>query len=196
MQHVAAPPEAQSLTRPAFVLVGAAGCFPLRAGEQTIGRSSDCTISIPDETISRVHARIAVIDGRVTVQDLGSRNGVRVEEAVVTEAELPILSRVQFGSVTLQLICRPEGGNWSDSDLETAPLRGAIPRPEGISPAEHRVLIFMLDGLSEKAIAARLNLSQNTVHNHIRRIYRVLKISSRAEIVRLFLPSKGDEPRS
>lgn len=196
MQHKTATLAAPPPLRQAFVLVGPAGCFPLRVGDQTLGRSSECTISIVDETISRVHARISVTDNRVTITDLKSRNGVRVDDEVVGEAELPNLSRVQFGSVMLQLITRPEGGGGSDSELETAPLRGAIPRPDGISPAEHRVLVLVLDGLSEKVIAARLKLSPNTVHNHIRRIYKVLKISSRAEMVRLFLPTNTPEPRT
>jgi len=56
----------------------AAGARHLLRAEQTIGRGRGATITIPDAQASRVHARIR-LDGRgATVEDLGSKNGVRV----------------------------------------------------------------------------------------------------------------------
>jgi hypothetical protein len=50
---------------------------PLR-GELTLGRGRAAAIRIPDAQASRVHARIRVGPDGATVEDLGSKNGVRV----------------------------------------------------------------------------------------------------------------------
>lgn len=50
----------------------------LRPGTTYVGRSSECQITIEDPLVSRQHARFDVEAGRVTVSDLNSRNGVKV----------------------------------------------------------------------------------------------------------------------
>lgn len=47
-------------------------------GATVIGRSLDCNLTIEDPLVSRQHARIVINDAGETVEDLGSRNGVRV----------------------------------------------------------------------------------------------------------------------
>lgn len=44
----------------------------------TIGRAPTATLVIPDAQVSRVHARIDLIDGMLAVRDLDSRNGTLV----------------------------------------------------------------------------------------------------------------------
>jgi FHA domain len=50
----------------------------LPLGETMIGRSSSCGVTLDDPLISRNHARIFVQPDVATIEDLGSRNGVRV----------------------------------------------------------------------------------------------------------------------
>jgi serine phosphatase RsbU (regulator of sigma subunit) len=57
--------------------------FPLAEGVYLIGRSDDATLRIPKPSISRHHAEIRVLGGNITVQDLGSHNGTRVNGATV-----------------------------------------------------------------------------------------------------------------
>jgi hypothetical protein len=52
--------------------------FDLPRGVTVIGRSLDCNLTIEDPLVSRQHARIGVDDDGGVVEDLGSRNGVRV----------------------------------------------------------------------------------------------------------------------
>jgi predicted component of type VI protein secretion system len=47
-------------------------------GEFVIGRSSRCQLSIDDPLISRQHAVLTVTQGRASIEDLSSRNGVLV----------------------------------------------------------------------------------------------------------------------
>src|SRR5580693_10224660 len=50
----------------------------LHQGVTYIGRSEECGVTIEDPLVSRRHARIIYEGDDVTIEDLGSRNGVRV----------------------------------------------------------------------------------------------------------------------
>lgn len=65
----------------------------------TLGRSSECQITLEDPLVSRVHAELTVTDSYVRVRDLGSRNGVRVNGELITgETELDHNDRLRLGS--------------------------------------------------------------------------------------------------
>lgn len=51
-----------------------------------------------------------------------------------------------------------------------------------LSNRENEVLTLLMDGLSYKQIAARCNVSLDTISSHIRNIYSKLNIHSRAEL--------------
>jgi predicted component of type VI protein secretion system len=57
--------------------------FSLANGETFIGRSHECEITIFDPLISRRHAKIRVVGDRAVLEDLGSRNGCRVNGALI-----------------------------------------------------------------------------------------------------------------
>ena len=52
--------------------------FPLREGENVIGRSRDVTVPIFTSIVSRRHARVTVRHGCAYIEDLGSKNGTYV----------------------------------------------------------------------------------------------------------------------
>lgn len=52
-----------------------------------------------------------------------------------------------------------------------------------LSPRLAQVHSLLLKGLSEKEAAARMNLSAHTVHRHVNRLYQVLGVNSRAELL-------------
>jgi pSer/pThr/pTyr-binding forkhead associated (FHA) protein len=55
--------------------------FDLPRGATIIGRSLECHLTIDDPLVSRQHARITVGDDGAQIEDVGSRNGVRVNGA-------------------------------------------------------------------------------------------------------------------
>ncbi len=71
-------------------------------GEQplTIGRHSSNMIAVPDDTISRFHARVEMRDGQLVLQDLGSQNGIEVngtriqKQHVLKEGERFVIGRL------------------------------------------------------------------------------------------------------
>jgi S-DNA-T family DNA segregation ATPase FtsK/SpoIIIE len=57
--------------------------YPLRYGDNVVGRDPDCDVVVKDHQASRRHCRIHVTDV-VTVTDLGSKNGVVVDGQAIT----------------------------------------------------------------------------------------------------------------
>jgi hypothetical protein len=62
--------------------------YPLYKDVMTIGRSENADIQIDGHFISRVHARILRAANKVTVEDIGSKNGISVNAENVTRREL------------------------------------------------------------------------------------------------------------
>jgi hypothetical protein len=62
--------------------------FDLRQGETILGRSPDCQVTIEDPLVSRHHARVIIDGDEAKVEDMGSRNGVRVNGAPIRGATL------------------------------------------------------------------------------------------------------------
>jgi pSer/pThr/pTyr-binding forkhead associated (FHA) protein len=65
----------------------------------TIGRHEDSMIPLPSPSVSSHHATLRVQGNHFYVQDLGSRNGTRVNGAEVEEAVLNDGDRITFGDV-------------------------------------------------------------------------------------------------
>jgi diguanylate cyclase (GGDEF)-like protein len=53
-----------------------------------LGRAEECNVSIPDDAVSRHHARIDPSSGGYCVTDLHSKNGIYVNDQKTTEARL------------------------------------------------------------------------------------------------------------
>ncbi len=74
----------------------------LASGENIIGRDRNAIVRIDDSTISRRHARIVVAGKRVTIEDLGSKNGTFVEgKRIENPRVLSDGERIQVGSIVL-----------------------------------------------------------------------------------------------
>jgi ABC transport system ATP-binding/permease protein len=77
---------------------------PLVRDEITIGRKEGNTIRLTERNVSRRHARIIRNNGEVTIEDLGSYNGIRVNNARIAErVHLRISDQVQIGDYKLFL---------------------------------------------------------------------------------------------
>ncbi len=64
---------------------GVGEIFPLRAGENLVGREAGDVSFPPDRYVSGRHARLEVAEGAVTLSDLGSSNGTFVKISGVVE---------------------------------------------------------------------------------------------------------------
>lgn len=76
--------------------------YPIDADETMIGRSTEVGITLPDDSLSRQHARILRGDGVYTIEDLGSTNGTFVDgERLAAPRVLEDGSRIHLGSRTV-----------------------------------------------------------------------------------------------
>jgi two-component system, cell cycle response regulator len=82
-----------------FVL-GSAG----EQGEQVLGRSPDCAISLDDESVSRRHALVVTRGGGHTLEDLGSTNGSFVNDRRVERCRLENGDILRVGGVILKFL--------------------------------------------------------------------------------------------
>jgi pSer/pThr/pTyr-binding forkhead associated (FHA) protein len=72
--------------------------------EVTVGRAPGCGVSLPDATVSQLHARVFRDDRAFYVEDLGSTNGTWLNRTRVGAA-VPLKrgDRVQVGSTILEV---------------------------------------------------------------------------------------------
>jgi DNA-binding NarL/FixJ family response regulator len=132
------------------------------------------------------------------VTDLGSKNGTFIDDVRVAGTAVAALrSRVRFGSLDFLATGHEDGKEELDSSMDTEkpsppdPARIGGAESEPLSAAQRRVLNLLVNGLSEKRIALRLDLSPCTVHNHIGAIYRAFGVHSRAELLVRALSGKA-----
>ena len=82
--------------------------FDLSRGATLIGRSSECQVTIEDPLVSRQHARILIDGDEAVLEDLGSRNGVKLNGAPVKKpTPLKDGDRLRIGTQEL-VFCRVE----------------------------------------------------------------------------------------
>ncbi|MBM4305235.1 MAG: DUF2662 domain-containing protein [Deltaproteobacteria bacterium] len=77
----------------------------LKEGDYTFGRGREAAILLtePEETISRVHFKLMVRDGRIAIKDLNSTNGTKVNGIGIENAELKKGDMISAGKVMLKV---------------------------------------------------------------------------------------------
>jgi hypothetical protein len=106
------------------VLTGpAAGARRALAGDTTVGRGRAASVVLPDPAASRVHARLRTGPEGATVEDLGSKNGVRVNGVRVDRRPFPVRAgdELVVGETALALADGEAG------DDSPAPARRRVP---------------------------------------------------------------------
>jgi pSer/pThr/pTyr-binding forkhead associated (FHA) protein len=85
------------------------GEYPLAEGQEiVIGRSSDLDMVLVEEMVSRKHARIALQEGTISIEDLGSTNGTFVNGEKVQQGTLREGDRVLIGTNILKVVLAPQ----------------------------------------------------------------------------------------
>ena len=88
------------------------GEYPLGEGQEiVIGRSSELDMVLVEEMVSRKHARIALTDGVITIEDLGSTNGTFVNGEKVDRGTLKEGDRVLVGTNILKVMAIAQDGD-------------------------------------------------------------------------------------
>ena len=72
-------------------------------GRLLLGRAPGCQLVFDDDTVSRRHAELRMVDGRWILRDLNSANGTWVNGRQVMEAEVAPGDDVQLGCCAFRL---------------------------------------------------------------------------------------------
>jgi len=149
-------------------------------GEFVIGRSAECQLSLDDPLVSRRHALLTVSDNGVTLEDLGSRNGVFVNGTRLSgQKPLSDGDKITIGSQEMLLLGTVEpvalpparGGAWgrqtqnaltiditelpdTDEDDGTTAIASRRILHESPSHPDKRVnALSLIGGVADKALA-------------------------------------------
>ena len=179
------------------------GSYEIRAGSQKIGRSSANDVQLTDRSVSRAHAELYRDRESFLIRDLDSQNGTFVNGVRISACPLALGDALRLGKVHLDVVAtlaRSVGLDSADTGKSGSSSAGAdLPEERGaekLSRAEQRVFWLLLQGWSEKRIAMTLKLSPNTVHCHVRRIYKAFEVQSKAALLSKYLLWPGRNGKS
>ncbi len=99
--------------------------LPLAAGENIAGRGAECSIVVDATTVSRRHARIIVVYGGATIEDLRSTNGTHVNKTTISKpTRLKDGDEIALGKAEIKLrITNPSAPTEIDLSLRNAAAR-------------------------------------------------------------------------
>ena len=171
---------------------------------QIIKSSSDIDIVLLDLDLGRERGadfldclRNARFDGKVLLVTAG-----------VNDSEVPILIRkgisgvfMKHGSPALLIQGIREimegkalfGQDQLRSALERVELPSADQRPSKLTERERQVLSFVFEGLANKQIADRLQISETTVKASLQRLFAKTGVRTRSQLVRVALEQYRDQ---
>lgn len=109
--------------------------YPLRGREVTVGRREGNTIRLMERNVSRRHARLFDLGGRLVIEDLDSYNGIQLNgERVLGRAELQAGDLVEIGDYHIAL--QPDDDEEDTFDVPVAePAPTPALRPPGSEDA-------------------------------------------------------------
>ncbi len=100
----------------------------------SIGRDPSNTVSLPDRRVSRMHACIALQDKKYVIEDLGSVNGVYVNNALVSKQVLKNGDEIKLGATFMSFLPldAPEEVK-SETDVLQVKMLSGREEPQGMT---------------------------------------------------------------
>jgi DNA-binding CsgD family transcriptional regulator len=169
--------------------------FVIRSERLVAGRGVDVDLKLDHDSVSRRHAQFRIEGGTPTVEDLRSRNGTFVNgQPIVGRASLSPGDRIALGSCELELVAAGGARSAFVAEHATAPIRSDVTDAiagtgilAALSPRERQVFALLAQGLSQRHIAERFEVSVKTVETYRTRIGHKLGLRTRAELIRCAL---------
>lgn len=133
------------------------------------------------EAFARMRASVG--DGVPIVILTGEMDGARIRSLIEAGARGYILKNASADVTLSALELVLNGGTYIPGEALAIP---SLPAPK-LTPKQSQVLRRLVDGASNKEIAASLDASESTVRTHLSAIFRTLGVKNRAQAVRVAL---------
>ena len=105
-----------------------------------------------------------------------------------------ISKRTPLATIQEAIFTIHRGGSFMSPSIARKVVQYFMPKERKqediLSPRQQQIVEGLVDGLSYKLIADKLSISIDTVRDHIKNIYRILEVNSKAEVIRKAL--EGD----
>ncbi len=92
-----------------LIPVGGGIDHALTRTELTVGRNATCDLVIPSSRVSGTHCRLLYVDGYWRIEDLGSRNGIRIDGVRCEQGWLHPNTRLSIADLQFEIEYTPQG---------------------------------------------------------------------------------------
>ena len=156
-----------------------------------IDENPDCDVVLLDIEMPGMHG----LDGlKRLVQHFP---GIPVIVLTASEHRLQVQQALKFGAAGFVPKSSPTDILWSAIRLvvaggiyaprctpdQSSPIRKPSDTPRGLTPRQIEILECVSEGLSNKATALRLSLSESTIKGHMRAILQILRVDNRVQAI-------------
>lgn len=154
--------------------------IPIRAGVYVIGRSTACEVVLHSPNVSRRHARLVVTEHALTLEDLGSQNGVFVLGRALPPGPQPLEAGTGFalGGVELAMVTAEPRRSLRDERVTLSSaeqLAGWEDEPSVVSTSQADAL-EMVGPLVDKALReGRTSDADSMLHAHLMNVVESLR---------------------
>ncbi len=130
--------------------------------EIEVGSGDACGLRLPHPTVSARHARIGRQDGRIVIQDLGSKNGVRINGVRSYESELPLGVRARIGVWDVWVASardeRPKGVESFEGIITADPaMKQILAQIDRIAASKVPVVVFGETGTGKELVSRAIH---------------------------------------
>lgn len=167
------------------------------APEWVVGRAADCGLRLGGGLVSRYHARFRHCPEGLVLEDLGSRNGVLVNQVKITAATLLkhgdtiCIGLEVFELVDAQMVdhpahlatLTPPSMPLGEADVDGPEVITRSNTLDGLTEREREVLELTALGFSRAEMGKRLHISVKTIETYRARLQEKLVCRTRAELV-------------
>lgn len=125
-----------------------------------IGRSSSNGVQLLDSSVSREHAELVRDGARITVRDLGSRNGTRVNgQDASAPLEVKAGDTIEVGHVLIRVALDETSTQWASSASHASSLRikvsDVLAKPPSADPRDPNKLVRLLSEAGQLLVLPR-----------------------------------------
>jgi DNA-binding CsgD family transcriptional regulator len=189
--------KAQTPKQPLFRLRREAEEIDVPETEWVVGRAVDCGLRLAGGLVSRYHARFRHCPEGLVLEDLGSRNGVLVNQIRIAAATLLkhgdtiAIGLDVFELVDTHMVDRPAHlatlnpppMSLAPSDVDGPEVVTRSVELDGLTEREREVLELTVLGLTRAEMGQRLHISVKTIETYRARLQEKLGCRTRAELV-------------